>query len=482
LLHFFENLSAACSGSFQMADRNCIFFVIGKPRKVRAVQKQGNVGIMHLRIIAVMAYLAACSTLAWGQSATDGAASASLQAQAPFDERDSPSSWRIFDNRFWRRAEQPVAENAELAEELRDSKADRNRIWFNVEFMLWQIKGANIPPLVTTGALSDPLPGALSSASTTILFGGSGLDYQDRSGGRFTMGLWFDEEMRWGLNGSYFFLAGRSIAYSVSSPGNPVLAVPFFNVNTGAADSSIIAYPGVTSGHISVDAPSFLQSAEANLTAVLWYEPHVHLQGLIGFRYAGLNEGLRIEQSSLVNLAPQYIGLVPLNGNTIAIDDYFGTRNQFYGAQIGGSAEFLYKRLSLEISVKAALGASNEVVGIHGSTTIDTQPATTANAGLLALSSNSGQYSRNVLAVVPELSVNLGFQLTDHIRMIAGYSFLYWSSVARPGDQIDTAINPNLVPTSNSYGNTGGLARPAFVFHSTDFFAHGVNLGLEVRY
>jgi hypothetical protein len=437
---------------------------------------------MQVRIIAVMASVILWSAVARGQTEANGSTTAFPETQDSVIEHDGRSPWTLFGTLWNRRADGPVAENAELAEDLKGPDLERSRFWSNVDFMLWRIKGANVPPLVTTGALTDPLPGALSSASTTILFGGSGLDYQDRSGGRFRIGLWLDQELQWGLSGSYFFLAGRSIAYSVSSPGNPVLAVPFFNVNTGAADSSLITYPGVMSGHIAVDAPSFLQSAEANLTALLWYTPHFHLQGLVGFRYVGLNEGLHIEQSSLVNLAPQYVGLVPFNGNTIAIDDSFDTRNHFYGAQIGASAEFLYKRLSLEISAKAALGASNQVVAIHGSTTIDTQPVTAANAGLLALSSNSGQFSRTVFAVVPEVAVNLGFQLTDHIRMVGGYNFLYWSSVARPGDQIDTSISPNLVPTSNNYGTPAGQARPTFAFHSTDFFAHGVNLGLEIRY
>ena len=83
---------------------------------------------------------------------------------------------------------------------------------------------------------------------------------------------------------------------------------------------------------------------------------------------------------------------------------------------------------------------------------------------------------------VPEASINLYFQLTDHLKVFAGYTFLYWSHIARPGDQVDINVNPNLVPTSMTFGAAGGPARPAFTFHSTDFFAHGVNFGLELRY
>jgi hypothetical protein len=419
---------------------------------------------------------------AWGQAAEEK--KGSYGSLGTVVEESPAESKRLLFSLVNREANNPIAESAEAAEGQESHQPER--FWMRANFLLWRIKGANVPPLVTNGGAGDASPGALGLADTKVLFGGSGLDYSDRSGGDFRIGWWLDDEKRWGLEGGYFFLAGRAYSQSFSSPGNPPLAVPFFNVATNAPDANLVAYPGIISGHVTVEAPSFLQSAEANVVSTLMKTDHFHLEGLAGFYYAGLNEGLYLQQASLVGLAPQYMAMLPglaaMNGNTIAINDYFDTRNSFYGAQVGTRAEFVYKRLSLSILTKVAIGASVETVNIRGLTNIDAQPASVTNAGLLAVSSNSGQFTRSTFAVVPEIGLNLGFQLTDHIRVCAGYSFLYWSSVARPGDQVDTAINPNLVPTSNTYGLAAGPARPAFNFHATDFFAYGVNFGCEFRY
>jgi hypothetical protein len=86
---------------------------------------------------------------------------------------------------------------------------------------------------------------------------------------------------------------------------------------------------------------------------------------------------------------------------------------------------------------------------------------------------------RDTFTVVPELGLNIGYQLTNHIRAFVGYNFLYWSSVVRPGDQIDPRVNTNLIPPPIS---TAGPAVPAFAFHGSDFWAQGITLGVEFRW
>ncbi|MBI3821146.1 MAG: BBP7 family outer membrane beta-barrel protein [Planctomycetes bacterium] len=381
-----------------------------------------------------------------------------------------------------KRTDRPVAESAEDAEAFAAATRKPQRLWVRGEYMIWWIKAANFAPLVTTGDFTEPAPGALNSLSTSILFGGNGMDFADRRGGRFSAGWWFDDEQSVGLEAGYFFLAGRSVHHVSISPGNPVLANPFFNVNTGQPDSSLVSYPGIMSGQIAVDAPSFLQGAEVNLSAALWRNERVRFELLAGFRYVNLSERLTIDESSLVQLAPQFVGLTPLDGNTITTSDRFDAQNHFYGGQLGTRVELNHKRWTLSVLAKVALGASREIVSIRGNTSIDTTPAFNANGGLYAVSSNSGAFTRNTFAVVPEAGINLEFRLTERVRVFGGYTFLYWSNVVRPGDQIDTTVNLNFVPTSMTFGAVGGPARPAFAFRSTDFFAHGANVGLEFRY
>jgi hypothetical protein len=375
-----------------------------------------------------------------------------------------------------------IAPDAEAAEEL-ETLRNSQRFWFRGEYMLGWIKTAKFPPLVTTGPANDPIPGALGSPNTAILFGRGGMDYQDRSGGRFTFGYWCDDDHLWGIEIGYLFLAGRNIGQAFTSQGEPTLAMPFFNTNKGIQDASLVTYPGLLNGSILIESPSFLQGVEGNVTRSLWTNEHFRFESLIGFRYLQLYEGLRIESTSRVDLAEQFQGLgIPFENTTITVRDRFDARSHFYGAQVGGRAEVSRKRFSLEFLGKVALGVSHQVVTASGFTGIDTQPATAANAGLYAVASNSGRFTRNDFAVAPELGATLKFRVTENVRIFAGYSFLYLSRVARPGDQLDPNINLNFVPTSNTFGAAGGPNLPALKIRSTDFFAHGASFGLEVRY
>ena len=133
---------------------------------------------------------------------------------------------------------------------------------------------------------------------------------------------------------------------------------------------------------------------------------------------------------------------------------------------------------------KVALGATHQEVRISGTTDF-TDPGVAPvrqQGGLLALPTNIGSYSRDQFSVVPEIGINVGRQVTDHLRLFAGYTLLYWSGVVRPGDQIDFGVNPTQLPTPTGPGTLVGEARPAFAFRNTDLWAQGVNLGLELNW
>jgi hypothetical protein len=73
-------------------------------------------------------------------------------------------------------------------------------------------------------------------------------------------------------------------------------------------------------------------------------------------------------------------------------------------------------------------------------------------------------------------------QLSRHLRLFAGYTLLYWSTVVRAADQIDPGLNATQVPVVRPAGTLSGPARPAFSFHETDFWAQGGAFGVELRY
>jgi hypothetical protein len=65
---------------------------------------------------------------------------------------------------------------------------------------------------------------------------------------------------------------------------------------------------------------------------------------------------------------------------------------------------------------------------------------------------------------------------------LVGYSFLYWSNVVRPGDQIDRTVNFTQVPIDPTNGPLSGSARPALMPRQNDFWAQGFNFGIEIQF
>src|SRR5262249_27610747 len=156
-----------------------------------------------------------------------------------------------------------------------------------------------------------------------------------------------------------------------------------------------------------------------------------------------LDEDLEIRET--ISVFPQ----VPLIGGTeFNLFDEFKTRNHFYGGQIGARAELYRSGFFFDVIGKVALGVTDADIDIHGATQIITanHMSTVGVGGLLAQRTNIGHFDRDEFAVVPEATINFGYQVNCHIRVYVGYTFLYWSSVFRPGDQIDLAVNPTLFP------------------------------------
>ena len=90
---------------------------------------------------------------------------------------------------------------------------------------------------------------------------------------------------------------------------------------------------------------------------------------------------------------------------------------------------------------------------------------------------NIGTYNRDVFAVLPEANTNLRFDVTRNSRLVLGYSFIYINRVQRSGDAIDTTLNPTQIG-----GTLVGQPAPAFAYHDSGFWVHGINAGFEYRW
>jgi hypothetical protein len=352
-----------------------------------------------------------------------------------------------------------------------------NRIYGSAEYLLWFIRGQPIPPLITMGSVNDNPPGALGQPGTTILFGNSNVSNNPISGGRFRGGFWFSDDHWLGIDAGYFFLGQSATSFSTTSSGTPFLARPFTNALTGLQDIEAVATPNGLAGTVSASTRSRLWGVEANLRSNLLCGCNWYVDALAGWRMLDLTESLNVQENlTIVNSANPSLPV----GSTFVVADRFGSQNLFNGGQIGAIAEYRLGRWSADLRATVALGVTQQVVDVFGTTLSQApgSPASLSTGGLLAQSSNIGRHVHDQFSVVPEVGLNLGYQFTNHIRGFVGYNFLYWSSVARPGNQIDPVVNPNLIPPQQP----GGPQRPAFAFHGSDFWAQGIQFGLDIRW
>jgi hypothetical protein len=360
------------------------------------------------------------------------------------------------------------------------------RIWARVEYLMWFPRGAWIPPLLTSGTTASG--GVIGQTGTTIVLGDETLNHKLENGGRVDLGFWLDAAEDLGLEGTYFGLAQGVQHYDVSSTGTPLLARPFFNADKmitnpsppptliydgGQNDALVIAGTGST-GSFAARSSSGLEGGDLMLRWALLNAPAYRVDMLAGYRVLRLDDDLKISDTSTLTAT----------GDIVNSNDEFATRNYFNGVELGMKIEQHVGRWSLESLLKLGMGDTHSIVYINGYT-IRTPSGDTAlppdKGGLLALPSNMGTYGSDRFSMAPELGVTLGCDLTRRLRATLGYTFLYWGGVARPGDQIDLVVNGDQIPPPNT-SRTAPTPQPNYVLHTTDYWAQGLNFGLDYRF
>ena len=127
-----------------------------------------------------------------------------------------------------------------------------NNFWFDADYLYWRLENSpNHTPLVIAGpegALTTPF---LGEPGTRVVLGGKRTRTDWRSGGRFELGYWFDNDLccgnNFGVAVNYFFLPNKKRHHCVFSDGelgSILLSVPYFDVTTNTETSIPIAVPG----------------------------------------------------------------------------------------------------------------------------------------------------------------------------------------------------------------------------------------------
>src|SRR5258708_4096636 len=286
-----------------------------------------------------------------------------------------------------------------------DSCGPPYTVWASVDYLYWWTRPDRVPPLVTVGTQASR--GILGQPGTSTLIGDSGLAGIPHSGVRLTLGAWLDEDMLVGLEGNYFVMDSSSAQYAIGATdvaGAPVIARPFFNINSNAADSEVVAFPGLIGGNVIINSTTRMDGAELNAVQNLCCGPDFRLDLLSGFRYFEVDEGLGITENLLVDGAFAAGG-----GNRIVVSDLFGTKNRFYAMQFGFRGEKRWDDFFVQGQAKLAVGSNHETVVIAGTTAL-TPPGGVANVqhgGLLALPTHIGRFPHDPFAPLPQSHTNV---------------------------------------------------------------------------
>jgi hypothetical protein len=351
------------------------------------------------------------------------------------------------------------------------------------EYVGWFARGGYVPTLVSTSP-DGSLP------ATTPAYGNGTYNGGFRSGNWTQAGMWFDCCKNWGLQGDFFFVGALSSPFFAQSNGDPVLGRPFIDATNGTPTQQLIAFPGTVVGSIGVDNHNSLAGGGLSLRHNLccWtgccnsaadecasdYFCNVDccrldvVAGYRGYRFSD-SIGVREHLTSIDQTSGTAVG------TTFDVNDNFHTQNNFNGGELGLIVDRYKGRWMYEGSARVAVGNMQQIVTINGSTVVSYpgQPTAVNQGGILALPSNIGSYTNNSLRVLPQLSGRIGFRLTPRLTFLVGYTVIFFGQVARAGDQIDTTVNPNLIPPPIP----GGPNRPAFALRDSDLWLQGITIG-----
>lgn len=352
--------------------------------------------------------------------------------------------------------------------------APAGSLTLGAEALVWWMKSSPTPvPIITDGLYGR--------AGTNVLLGGGDADTNPNPGLRVSAGYVVDP--LWGIEGNFLYIGERSTSNGVESSGqhgSTDLLVPFFDVTGNRENVTEISFSPVYKGSATTEFTNSMMGAELNAVRAMPSDKPWDVRLIGGFRW------LQLEESYTITTSSSFIPPIP--ADVWITTDRFDATNNFYGAQFGGRARYQSDPWFATGVLKVGLGAMVQKVDVSGSLVTNDFGASGANqtfpGGYFALPTNIGNYSRTVFAVVPEVQLNVGLRITPSVSIVAGYSFLYASDVARPGKQINRNINPT---QSVSYvgeppATRAGPAQPDFSFDSSDFWAQGVSLGIDVRF
>lgn len=355
--------------------------------------------------------------------------------------------------------------------------------WVGAEYLLWWVRNGPVGVPLATGGPATGV-GLANAPNTVVVLGQNDFDFNTISGVRVTGGWWLTPAQTVGIEGRFFILPTKTASTPpvLATDIYPTLARPFLDASTNAQNSRVLSRPGFFTGGIQATAETLLWGSELIGSFRLWEKRRCTFDLLTGFQFLALEESLQVNDFATTQPGgtTTFAGTAFRQPSTSYVEDRVTTLNRFYGGVIGTRTRVHVEAFTLEVLAKVGLGSMNQTVQADGRTTLTgpfPAPVVTGG-GFFAAGSTNGRFRQSEFTYIPEIGVNLTVQVTPHLTLKGGYTYLYVDQVARPGNQLSGTINPTQVPSSANFGAVFTGRQPAFDIGSSSYFAHGGNFGL----
>jgi hypothetical protein len=327
--------------------------------------------------------------------------------------------------------------------------------WITADFLYWATQGSSAPPLVQNGPVNPLTP----QFAETLLGGGNMLTGL-RPGVRVTGGLFFDSQQEWALGYSATWLGNRSERLAGGSDGTNIVNLPQFNTIFGIPIQTplYVGYPGLTRGTVDASVQTSFFTGSANLRRVAQSGTGFRFDLIGGYRYANLGDSTSVSFDVVSATTPG-----PFSPRLMG-EQSARVRNEFSGGEVGFQFQGRLGKVTFDWQSTVALGGTRSEVDRSFTRSYIAGGPLSALAGVpippigIPLIRTGGLTKHTDFAWMPQVGLKIGWEVIDHVRLTAGYDFLYWSRVRRASE----------IYTGND--------------SATDFWAQGLSLGAEFRF